>query len=801
MKIKKKNSLNKEVVKFCKTMIIALFLVISVFIAGIPTSNAGGGSFPPKTIWGYVYYCSGGVAVGASVVVHANTGGYPDETATTDGTGGYLVDIGPETGTEWPDGTPFTVTATLDSWSGSNTGQVHVPPPDSTQCDVTMNPPTLLATANANPTIVVVGETIQFTGSATGGTTSYTWNWDFGDGTPHSSQQNPTHSYSTTGMKTATLTVTDTCSNTDTDDVIITVNPALSCDANGPYIGTKCNSISFTGTATGGHPGYTWDWDFGDDTTHSTLQNPTHIYANDGSYTATLTVTDSYSATAVDTASVTISTPAVVADAGGPYSGTICNPISFTGSASGGCTPYSYSWTFGDGDSGSGQFPSHQYSSDGSYTATVTVTDSKGSVDTDTASVTITTPALVADANGPYDGYTGKSISFIGSATGGCTPYSYSWTFGDGGTSDQQNPTHTYSTADLYTVTLTITDSKSTSDVDTTTATIVASDLDVDAGGPYYGEVNVPIQFYGNAAAGTSPYSYQWSFGDGSTSTMQNPTHAYSEPSSQGGYQVTLYVTDSIGLKGWGYTSAYVTGDIDEPTADAGGPYQGTVGGAIQFTGSAFGGTSPYSFSWDFDDADGIQVDSTLQNPTYTYNSPGVYTVTLMVTDDDGKTDDDTATVTISELSADLECEGSISLNNVKSGSTVNGSFTVRNIGGQRTKLDWEISSYPDWGTWTFIPSNGIGLTPENGSIIIQVTILAPKAKSTSFLYNLFHKAKSEDFTGNITIVNQGNPGDNEVIPVSVTVSKSKTFTFFDLYEYFIQRFTFIQKLLNLNLK
>ena len=52
--------------------------------------------------------------------------------------------------------------------------------------------------------------------------------------------------------------------------------------------------------------------------------------------------------------------------------------------------------------------------------------------------------------------------------------------------------------------------------------------------------------------------------------------------------------------------------------------------------------------------------------------------------------------------SPDLECEGTISLNNVKSGSTVNGSFTVRNNGGQGTKLDWEVDSYPRLGYLDF---------------------------------------------------------------------------------------------------
>ena len=634
--------LNKEAVKLSGTLIVALFLITSIFVAGTPISNADGGSRAPKTIWGYVTYCSGGAAVGASVVVHAT--GYPDETDTTGTLGEYQVDVGPDGGgTEWPTGTPFTVTATISGWSGTNTGTVAG---SVTQVDVTMSPTAaLVATANANPTTVVVGETVSFTGSATGGATPYTWDWNFGDGSPHSSLQNPTHSYSTTGSKTVVLTVTDTCSQTDTDTLTITVNPALSCDAGGPYTGTICTAVSFSGTASGGHPPYTYSWTFGDGGTGSG-SNPTHQYTTDGSYTATLTVTDSNSDTASDTAPVTISTPAVVAEAGGPYSGTICAPISFSGSATGGCTPYTYSWTFGDGGTGSGQNPTHQYASDGSYTAELTVTDDKGASDTDTASVTISTTPLVADAHGPYNGYTNSPINFQGSASGGCTPYSYSWNFGDGGSSSQQNPSHTYTNSGTYTVTLTITDAKSQTDVDTTTATITISELDVDAGGPYYGDVDVPIQFYGSASKGTPPYYYQWSFGDGTISEEEDPQHTYSEPSPSSGYQVVLYVVDSKGVDGSDQTRAYVAGE--DPTANAGGPYAGIVNEPVEFTGSAYGGTPPYTYSWDLDN-DGEYDDATGTTAEWTWDTIGEYTISLKVIDDDDKEDTDDATVTITE--------------------------------------------------------------------------------------------------------------------------------------------------------
>ena len=102
--------------------------------------------------------------------------------------------------------------------------------------------------------------------------------------------------------------------------------------------------------------------------------------------------------------------------------------------------------------------------------------------------------------------------------------------------------------------------------------------------------------------------------------------------------------------------------------------------------------------------------------------------------------------------------------------------------------------SYPDWGIWTFNPVSGSGLTPEAGIIIVNVTVLSPKVKNMFFLHNLY-KTKTQNFTGNITIINKDNPNDKDVIPISMTTSKSKIFTFFNI----LYRFPLIEKILNQN--
>jgi hypothetical protein len=104
---------------------------------------------------------------------------------------------------------------------------------------------------------------------------------------------------------------------------------------------------------------------------------------------------------------------------------------------------------------------------------------------------------------------------------------------------------------------------------------------------------------------------------------------------------------------------------------------------------------------------------------------------------------------------ADLSCDGTLTWNEVKPKATVTGSFTVENIGKALSNLSWEISSWPEWGTWTFSQLNGQNLTPEQGPLTINVSVLAPEEKKT-------------EFSGQITVVNSHNSSDVETIPVSL---------------------------------
>ncbi len=107
------------------------------------------------------------------------------------------------------------------------------------------------------------------------------------------------------------------------------------------------------------------------------------------------------------------------------------------------------------------------------------------------------------------------------------------------------------------------------------------------------------------------------------------------------------------------------------------------------------------------------------------------------------------------EYIPDLKCTGSLSWSNIKPGATVEGSFTVANIGDELSFLNWKVDSYPTWGTWTFTPSSGTNLTPDAGALTVHVSMVAPD------------EPKSQ-FSGQIKIINIDNVSDYEIIPVSL---------------------------------
>ena len=211
-----------------------------------------------------------------------------------------------------------------------------------------------------------------------------------------------------------------------------------------------------------------------------------------------------------------------------------------------------------------GQFVTHTYQvavTDGQMD--ITMKDLGGSDPNCVINALVITPQalLKASAGNNFSTNEGQSVTFAGTASGGVAPYTYQWNFGDGGTaSGSLTPTYTYSTYGSYTATLSVMDSTGASAQASLVATINDVAPTVSIGGPYQGTAQSAVGFAASAtepnAAEQASLAYSWNFGDGTTATGADPSHAFA---AAGIYGVTLTVTNPGGLSSQATTSVSIS--------------------------------------------------------------------------------------------------------------------------------------------------------------------------------------------------------------------------------------------------
>ncbi len=547
----------------------------------------------------------------------------------------------------------------LSGCSKDDKGPDPSPAPTSLTCQI----------VTATPLNGQVPLSVTFEAAATGGSAPYTYKWSFGDG-DSSTLQDATHVFSTAGTYKVILSVKDTKGTEDTTHVTISASAAtsLNCAVSaGPTSGTAPLTVNFSGNASGGTSPYSYRWTFGDGTSSMSI-SPSHTYNSTGSYVATLTVTDSKSATCSKTVSITVGNALNCSASATPTSGPAPLNVKFTGGASGGSSPYSYAWSFGDGGTSTSPSPSHSYSTAGSYTATLIVTDSKSATCSKSVAISVGNALSCAASANPTSGTAPLPVSFTSSVSGGTSPYSYDWTFGDGGTSTSASPSHTYNSAGSYTARLTVTDSKSATCSKTIVITVSNSLSCTASANPTSGTAPLTVNFTGGATGGTSPYSYSWTFGDGGTSTSASPSHTYN---SAGSYTARLTVTDAKSATCSKSITITVGGALS--CSASANPTSGPAPLTVNFTGGATGGTPPYSYAWAFSDGG----TSTSSSPSHTYNSAGSYVARLTVRDAKSVTCSKSVTVTVG---SGLSCSASANPTSGLAPLTVN--FTGGASGG-----------------------------------------------------------------------------------------------------------------------
>jgi len=520
--------------------------------------------------------------------------------------------------------------------------------------------PVAVAAATPSSGIAPLAVSFSSAGSSDPDGTIASYSWDFGDGSPASSDPNPSHTYAANGLYVASLTVTDDAGAVNTATATVTVDPnqpPVAVATGTPTVGKAPLAVSFSSAGSNDPDGgqLTYSWDFGDGSPHSSLASPSHTYAA-GTHLAVLTVTDPQGGT--DTASVSIvsnaNQPPVAAANGTPTAGQVPLTVNFSSAGStdvdGGIV--SWSWAFGDGNTSSQPNPTYTYSAVGTYTATLTVRDAEGA--TDTAQVVIdvnpipNVPPTAAASGTPLTGTQPLTVVFSSAGSGDSdgTIVSYSWDFGDGGTSTQPNPSHTYTTPGTYTATLVVKDNSNGTGTATVTPIVVnVNQLPTAAanGTPLTGKEPLTVAFSssGSSDPESTTLTYSWDFGDGGTSTQANPSHTYT---AAGSYTAVLTVTDANGGSDTASVAISVVPNQPPVAVANAAPQSGPRNLLVSFDGSSSvdpDGAS-LTYAWNFGDGG----TSTLAKPTHSY-AAGNYMATLVVTDSNGAVDSDTVAISV----------------------------------------------------------------------------------------------------------------------------------------------------------
>lgn len=489
---------------------------------------------------------------------------------------------------------------------------------------VISEPPTANFTFNNNNQCA--GTMITFSNTSAKVYPYTTYLWDFGDGT-NSTLKNPTHSYAATGTYNVTVTTINSpsCKQTSAVKVVtVSAGPVASFTFNNNQCANS--SVTFTSTSTGTNGSTTYNWDFGDGGT-STAANPSHSYTAPGTYNVELTVSNG--ATCSNTSPVSVIT---IIDAptssftftnDNQCAGTV---IAFTNTATNTTGSSTYEWDFGDGGTSTIDNPTHTYATAGSYTVTLTVSNSANCK-------TISLPVVVTVTGSPVASFTftnnnqcaGINLAFTSTSTGTTGSSTYEWDFGDGSNSFVPNPTHSYASGGSYNVILTVRNGGSCNNVSAPVVVTVKSTPVSTFTFNSASCTSTNVTFTNTSTLNGTAGAYLWNFGDGNTSTQENPAHTYG---ASGTYNVTLTITDAVsGCSNTSAVSIITVGSLPPVLSFTMSPLNGCSPRTVTFTNTSTGASPASNYDWDF--GNGNALTGVKDPPTQLYHQ-GTYTIRLI---------------------------------------------------------------------------------------------------------------------------------------------------------------------------
>lgn len=376
-----------------------------------------------------------------------------------------------------------------------------------------------------------------------------------------------------------------------------------------------------------------WTWDFGDGQVLNTTSDttPSHTYAATGDYNVKLIGFNPSTGCQPDSEMHAIHVRDLQAIISTDTNACVNGSVLFSGGPSQDVNPAcheGYLWYWNDGSpphNSQDSTTTHAFGSGGDYSVKLVVTDINGCKDSVRQNINVFDIQSKFSVDKNF-GCLPLTINFTDSSFADTTLVHWQWSFGDGGTSQQQSPTHTYtqapSSGGRFTVTLTVTDTIGCSRSFTKyiTPSIPDSLFGSNIVGLCAGD---SVHFLPNA----NVPGYMWYFGDGDSSSLQRPWHEYA---NSGIYTVRLVVTDSIGCKNSRTVPAYINVQ-DYPqagfvsTADT--IFNKCYPLLVNYTDTSIN-VAPGVRTWDL--GNGSQV-ITAQTVGTIYQAPGSYTVSLIV--------------------------------------------------------------------------------------------------------------------------------------------------------------------------
>ncbi|RYF85623.1 MAG: PKD domain-containing protein, partial [Chitinophagaceae bacterium] len=281
--------------------------------------------------------------------------------------------------------------------------------------------------------------------------------------------------------------------------------------------------------------------------------------------------------------------------------------------------PLAYNWTFGDGNTGADENPTHNYLATGTYSVTLIAVSPQGCTDTVQKNNLVNIGNFAVNFSGPDSICVDETVSFNNTSLP--SPTASVWDFGNGVTSVLFHPSITYAAAGTYTIKL-ISDFGGC--LDSTTKKIYVSakpQPQFTASQKTFCTTPATVNFT-NQTPGSG--SVVWDFGDGATSTQNNPSHTYTTP---GNYTVSLTATNVAGCSETITQTDFI--QIQKPQVTLNGlPRSGCAPVTINPTATVLSNHTITSYAWTFGDG----TSSTAATPTHTYSASGTYAIKLVYT-------------------------------------------------------------------------------------------------------------------------------------------------------------------------